>query len=118
MSALDDLRRIADALDAEHAELIEQARTVDARLCAVRKAISLWDAVTVDDQPEPATVPTTNRPGPERVACPDCGELFDPRGLGPHRRSKHKDSAAKPVELRPVPSFDPDAARARAAASI
>lgn len=46
----------------------------------------------------------------ERVACPDCGEMFAKPGLGPHRAKKHPGSAAKPVELpkaEPVPERDP-----------
>lgn len=120
MSALASLEAVANSLEADRDAHIAAAERLGQQLAAVLRAIELFDVDTpAEAEPEPTKRPPFDEPTKlTRVACPDCGEMFDPRGLGVHRARKHPDSGAKPVELRPVPSFDPDAARARAAAAI
>lgn len=132
MNALASLEAVANSLAADRDAHIAAAERLGEQLGAVLRAIELFDdnadrpAAEPEPQPAPKRKPFSRPDTLTRVACPDCGQLFHPNGLGPHRSRKHPDSAAKPVELRPVPSFDPDgpfgfdpdAARARAAAAI
>ena len=110
-----------DALDQLIVNLVRDVDVATERLRLARELRATYDANTIDalgpSSATPIVVPARRKAKPAQVACPDCGQLFARQGLGVHRARKHPSSAAKPVELRPVPSLDADAARERAAAA-
>jgi hypothetical protein len=115
------MQQLHDLID----ELQAERDLIDKRIELAAALLNTYDPLEANDlalgDEVVRIVGRTTAPTPTvepRVACPDCGQTFDRRGLGPHRSKKHPESAAKPIELRPVPTFDPDAARARAAAAI
>ena len=64
------------------------------------------------EKPEPvASKPPIYVVQDDHVECEVCGDTFHRNGIGPHRR-KHRNDADQPA------TFDPDVARANAAAAI
>lgn len=123
-----------EQLDQFIADLEHEHGLIEFRLQLARELRASFEADAVpaigELKPAPPPAPPSNggqpirktastqragRPAPvnkgksyERVPCPDCGEHFAKTQLDRHRRSKHPDSAAKPVHPveRPKPPTD------------
>ena len=92
-------------------DLQRQRELIDERLRLAAELLNTYDPTDADDNDlalgdeevtfipsKPAKKP---KPSTERVACPDCGEMFHKQGIGPHRATKHAGSAAKPLHAVP-----------------
>lgn len=102
----------ADTIQALVDDLQRERAVVDDRLRLATELLATYDVDPLDEttiplDDEPVNIvgkkakPKAPKPTAERVACPDCGQMFHKQGIGSHRASKHPSSAAKPVRLVP-----------------
>lgn len=99
-------------------QLQAERDVIDERIRLAAELLNTYDptdplteiTIPLEDEPVTLVMVAETKPKPkvkpkkqeaERIACPDCGQLFHQQGLGPHRARKHPDSAAKP--LRAIP---------------